>query len=96
MTPDEAHKAAVEKAGEAAAIHSNTPNAAEAAITAYLAAMEAAGFVVVRVPEEETPDGAWIIFPEWDAPLSEDTRNGWADGWNACRAAVLARPKVTP
>ena len=87
MTHEEAHKAAVEKAGEAAAIHSNTPNAAEAAITAYLAAMEAAGFVVV--PVKATPEMA-------KAAVGRDRSSEATIFHGMYRAMLASRPKEAP
>lgn len=52
-----------------------------AAITAYRRHLRAAGFVVAKVPENGVPPGnLWEI---------RDLMN-WLDGWNACRAAMLA------
>jgi nitrous oxide reductase accessory protein NosL len=60
-------------------------NEFRACLSAALAAAEAEGVVLVRVPDAEEE-------PDWMA----STPNGrdWADGHNACRAATLAG-KVT-
>jgi hypothetical protein len=55
---------------------------ARACLSAALVAVEAEGVVLARVPERE-PDGA-----------RTDALARWRDGYNACRATVLAG-KVT-
>lgn len=106
MTPEEAHKEALEKAARAICI--DNPNLmrcrqdgtqigpawqewaddATKAITAYLAAMEAAGFVVV--PVEPT------FAMEWAAPGRDQTDTDRSMYAGIYRTMLAARPKVTP
>lgn len=76
----DAHAKAVEAAAKAVfvSIQGGELKTSANIITAYLAAMRAEGWVMVRdvgeVPRDDWGDDCW------------DAR---ADGWNACRAAML-------
>ena len=68
-----------------------------AAITAYLAAMRAEGWVMVRdVGGTQPATVPWRYGDAWDGIQDgvgigtlDALCNGYADGWNACRAAML-------
>ena len=67
------------------------------AITAYLAAMRAEGWVMVRdVGGTQPATVPWRYGDAWDGIQDgvgigtlDALCNGYADGWNACRAAML-------
>lgn len=62
------------------------------------------GWVVAKVPDRATPETVpWRYGDEWvgvqDGASEESLDlicNGFADGWNACRAAMLASSEETP
>ena len=66
-------------------------------ITAYLAAMRAEGWVMVRdVGGTQPATVPWRYGDAWDGIQDgvgigtlDALCNGYADGWNACRAAML-------
>lgn len=85
-------------------MHNNVMALPDAERIALARALLPAGWVVAKVPDRATPGTVpWRYGDEWagvqDGASEESLDlicNGYADGWNACRAAFIKSGEETP